>query len=450
MNGSFKKLFSAKLFLFFLALVFAVNFGYALIHQIKPSVDARAYNQIANNLVEKGEYRMSLEGSFFEDDSIVKVGPGYEFFLAGIYSFWGQKYWIVWLGQSLLFILSLILLGILIIKIFNKEDKIEWKKFYFTIIPAAFFVDIIQLNGMLLGETLFIFLITLSIFVFYLNLEKVSWQRGASLGIILGISYLVRPVALVVLMVFLGALFIKKRYKKLFLCLAIFLAVQAPWVLRNYDVYNRVILTHTTAGGVDLLSGNYPGNHGEFRSDFELYEKIEAESNNQIEFYESSLNWFFDFAKNNPLGLFFIWIEKGIIFWSLTKTGGFWFHYFNNYEQAGTILLSILSYIFIFGTAIIYSLKILKEKFKGDIFSKAMVGSATLLMFVSVVTIVSSRYRITLLPFVIILSAGYWWNKNSFNYKYYLLTGGWLLLATALDLYLQYDKFLEKIGLVIS
>jgi len=445
-----KFLLKTRHFVVFLAIVFLFSFGYSLVHQIKPAVDARAYEAIARNLVEIGEYRLNLEGPLAEDHSIVKVGPGYEFFLAGIYSVFSQGHWIIWLSQSLMFILTLILLGILIIKIFNREEKIEWKKFYFTIIPAAFFVDVIQLNAMLLGESLFIFLLSLALFIFYWNLERDDLRKVISLGLIMGGLYLVRPVALVVLVIFLITFLLKKNYKNLVLVGLIFAVIQVPWVLRNYQVYDKVILTHTTAGGVDLLSGNYPGNHGEFRSDFELYRQIEAESVTPIKFYESSSKWFFDFAKNNPLTLLLIWAEKGVIFWSMTKTGGFWFHYFNNYEQGATVLLSILSYILVFGTAIIYSLKVFREKFKDDLFLKGLVGSALLLMLVSVVTIISSRYRITLLPLALILSAGYWWRKSDFNYKYYLIAGGWLVAATALDLWMQYDKFLQKIGLILS
>ena len=73
-----------------------------------------------------------------------------------------------------------------------------------------------------------------------------------------------------------------------------------------------------------------------------------------------------------------------------------------------------------------------------------------LLMMVSVVTIVSSRYRLTLFPFAVILSAGYWFEKEKFDYRYYIITGGWLVFATIFDLMLQYDKFLYKIGLLLS
>ncbi|MFA5173383.1 MAG: glycosyltransferase family 39 protein [Candidatus Paceibacterota bacterium] len=447
---SFKFLFSAKHFYVFLFLVFLASFGYSLIHNIKPAVDARAYDTIAKNLVNFGEYRLGSENTLMEDDSIVKVGPGYEFFLAAVYSIFGEKTWIIWFLQSLFYSLTILILAILIEAFFGKGEREDWKKIYFVLIPAGFFIDMIELNAMLLSESLFIFLTSVSVLIFYSNLEKKDSRKSFFLGFILGILYLVRPVALMILFSFLSVLFFKKEYKTVLAVIFVFSALQVPWISRNYQVYDSILLTHTTAGGVDLLSGNYPGNHGEFRSDFDLYRETEEKSSNQIAFYDNSLKWFLDFAKENPVSLSLVWTEKGIIFWSPTKTGGFWFHYFNSFEQTLTILFSILSYVLIFGTALVYSLKTAKEKAKNT-FSKAMIFSMIFLFLVSVITIVSSRYRITLLPFAVILSAGYWFSeKGEISWKMQLAPLLFFTIAASLDLYLQIDKFWQKIGTIIS
>jgi hypothetical protein len=397
-----------------------------------------------------GEYRLSLKNTLAEDDSIVKVGPGYEFFLAIIYSVFGEKIWIIWFLQSLFYSLSVLILAILIEAFFGTREKEDWKKIYLILIPAGFFIDAIELNAMLLSESLFIFLTAVTILIFYLNLEKRDLKKSFFLGLVLGILYLIRPVALMILVVFLAALLFKKEYKTVLAVLIVFSTLQIPWIARNYQIYDRILLSHTTAGGVDLLSGNYPGNHGEFRSDFDLYRETEEKSSNQIAFYDNSLKWFSDFAKKNPVSLSLIWAEKGIIFWSPTKTGGFWFHYFNSFEQALTILFSILSYVFIFGTALVYSLKIIKEKAKNT-FSKAMIFSMIFLFLVSAITIVSSRYRITLLPFAVILSAGYWFSKNKeISWKMQAAPFLFFAAAAGLDLYLQAEKFWQKIETLIS
>lgn len=442
-----KFLISKKHFLFFLFLVFAVNFGYAFIHKIRPAVDARAYDAIAMNLAERGEYRLG-EGELLKDDAILKVGPGYEFFLAGVYFIFGQKYWLIWLIQSFLFVFSIFLVSALAIELFYKEKKVNWRNFYIALMPAAFFADIIQLNAMLMGESVFIFLTTAAIVVFYFEIQKPSLLKSLGLGFLLGLLYLTRPVAVALVAGFLGIIVLKKQYKSLVLILSVFLILQIPWVIRNYEVYGKFLPTHTAAGGVDFLSGNYPGNHGEYRSDFELYQKIEAEDPTPMGFYENSTKWFLNFAKEEPIKLAGVWLEKSVIFWSMTKTGGFWFHYFNKGEQAATIIMSIISYFLIYGTAIAYLMKYIKEKFRGNDFLKAMFVSAFFLTLISIMTIISSRYRLTLLPMMLVFSFGFWAEEK--KWKYGFLAGGWILLATFLDLFLQYDKFLDKIGIIIS
>ncbi|MDD4761544.1 MAG: hypothetical protein PHZ25_00775 [Candidatus Pacebacteria bacterium] len=440
-------LFSKKHFVVFLFLVFLASFSYALIHEIRPAVDAKAYDIIAMNLVENGEYRLG-EGELEKNDAILKVGPGYEFFIAAIYFIFGQKYWLVWLIQSLLFVSSIFLVSALAIGLFYKERKVNWRNFYIALVPAAFFIDVIQLNAMIMGETLFIFLTTAAIVVFYFNIQKPSLLKSSGLGFLLGLLYLTRPVALALVAGFLGTVFFKKQYKSFILILSVFLILQIPWIVRNYEVYGKILPTHTAAGGVDFLSGNYPGNHGEYRSDFELYQKIEAEDPTPMGFYENSTKWFLNFAKEEPIKLAGVWLEKSVIFWSMTKTGGFWFHYFNKGEQAATIIMSIISYFLIYGTAIAYAVKLLKDKFKGNDFLKAVFVSTFFLVLISIITIISSRYRLTLLPIMLIFSFGFWAEEK--KWKYISLAGVWIVFATFLDLFLQYDKFLDKIGIIVS
>ena len=57
-----RKIIGTRIGYWFLILVIVVNFGYALAHQIKPAVDARAYDTIAQN-----------------DEVIFKVRPGLSF-----------------------------------------------------------------------------------------------------------------------------------------------------------------------------------------------------------------------------------------------------------------------------------------------------------------------------------------------------------------------------------
>ena len=71
-----------KILLIFSALVFGAGIAYSFYFKITPAIDARAYNDIAWNIAQGNGYRESADVPFEKDNSIVRVGPGYEFFLA--------------------------------------------------------------------------------------------------------------------------------------------------------------------------------------------------------------------------------------------------------------------------------------------------------------------------------------------------------------------------------
>ena len=65
---------------------------YSFYFKIAPVVDARVYDTIAVNILEGGAYKEDLSKSYEFDTAIIRVGPGYEFFLAGIYYLFGHHY----------------------------------------------------------------------------------------------------------------------------------------------------------------------------------------------------------------------------------------------------------------------------------------------------------------------------------------------------------------------
>ena len=91
-----------KILIFLMLGVFFVALLYSLYFHIEPSVDARAYDKIAWNMVQGNGYKEQANLSYDEDIAILRVGPGYEFFLAGIYWLFGHHIWIVWIINALL------------------------------------------------------------------------------------------------------------------------------------------------------------------------------------------------------------------------------------------------------------------------------------------------------------------------------------------------------------
>ncbi len=86
-----------------------------------PRVDARAYDRIAWNLAQGFGYveDVSMAETPVKDDAIIRVGPGYQFFLAGVYVMAGHQYWVVWLLHALLRGASVVLIYMIARQLFT-------------------------------------------------------------------------------------------------------------------------------------------------------------------------------------------------------------------------------------------------------------------------------------------------------------------------------------------
>ena len=100
MSFSLKKY--GKLYIILFA-VFVASLCYSFYYRIKPVVDASAYDHVGYNLSRGCGYVQDDAncGHPERDDAIGRVGPGYQFFLAVIYSVFGHKIWIVWFFHAL-------------------------------------------------------------------------------------------------------------------------------------------------------------------------------------------------------------------------------------------------------------------------------------------------------------------------------------------------------------
>ena len=111
-----------KILILILLFSFLVSLAYSFYFQIKPAVDARAYDVIAQNIVAGNGYREDPGGDIAQDNAITRVGPLYEFTLAGIYKIFGHQYGPVWIFQALLHALSAWLIYLTAMLIFAESE----------------------------------------------------------------------------------------------------------------------------------------------------------------------------------------------------------------------------------------------------------------------------------------------------------------------------------------
>lgn len=455
-NRLINRMLKRNLLIVFLA-IFLVNVGYAFIYQIRPMVDAAAYDQIAQNLITHHVYveNSANINNVSIDGAIGRVGPGYEFFLAFVYNFFGRHLWIVWILQAALYAASIVLMALLALEFFP-ELSARPKLFYGLAFLWGVLIDAVQLNAMLMTESLFNVLMVLGLFLFYRHAYTAasdSWQRGVLLGLVLGLLTLVRPTGLLlyaVLMLFIWLY--RKHLKKYALCsLLIFIAVQVPWVVRNYVVYDQFLI-HTTAGGVDLLSGNYPGNHGEFTANFDFLKDLYASNPAPTDFQKAATGWYINFWKTEPIQAASILLEKSVIFFALTKTSGFWFHYFSSKDQIATVLLSIIENVIIIGGFFMFLILVIRDFFKKRKPNEKQVlfiGIILALIASPILTIISNRYRLPLAIFSLLLIAYDYVELGKLEKKTKILVislaAAALFLTSVTDLALQFGKFQERL-----
>ncbi len=454
---------SRRAFIFVFFFIAATQIAYALTYRIVPAVDARAYDRIAQNIVVHGLYAegdVSLSDfSIVDDLAISRVGPGYEYLLASIYAIFGRHIWIIWVLQALLYAGTVTIVGSLALKLMPEWATPSKKSSFVAVLMfSGFFIDAVQLNAMLMTESLALFLLALVGWFLYAHtfaLEHVTWKSGAALGALLGLAILTRT-NYVALLVPLIALFFYYRFHfrwgYLVAFFALCIAVQAPWIVRNYHVYDTFVF-HTTAGGNNFFVGNYPSNHGVFETSFPEYQKLVAEYPNPVDLEQASKDAYSQFLSDHPGKAFAVLIEKSFLFFSLTKTSGFWFHYFGRLDHWGTVFLSIAqNTIFLFSFFLFICMAILRSyrEWRWLRWEMFLVVSSIFLMAPSIATIISNRYRLLLLVIYIpaLLYAVQEWHAYSKKERIVLvaLPAVLIIFSTLLDVALQMEKVIGRVS----
>jgi 4-amino-4-deoxy-L-arabinose transferase-like glycosyltransferase len=177
------------------------------------------------------------------------VGPGYSLFLAAHYSVFGFNLDVVRLTQILLGAISCVLLMLTAQILFNRKIG-----FISGILLALYPLDFYQ-SGLVISEQLFSFLFMLFVYInikVFSNLKKGKITNTLLLsaffcGIVLGLSALVRPNALIIpVALLLIILFSPNELRKNLLIIigvimvGFFISIM-PWIIRNYILFDKFI-----------------------------------------------------------------------------------------------------------------------------------------------------------------------------------------------------------------
>ena len=435
-----------KILLIILIISFGACLCYSLYFKIKPLVDARAYDVIALNIVNGNGYRENLSVDLAHD--LGRIGPLYEYFLAGIYKIFGHNYVWVWFFQALLHAVSAWLIYKTSQIIFSGSGK----KRKIGLLAAGFFgfyPDLIEISAMLMTETLYLFLICLALYVFFLYFIRLKGYLAVLLGIVAGLAVLARPPALFLLPIMFFYPISKRKFFHAGLFLALLFLVFLPWTIRNYEAYNA-IMPFGAVGNLNFWIGNYHGANGEQISSSEFPEIKKYFETHQVKDISSeSMRQFKNFLQEYPIEFVKLTALRINKYFSFIRPMGFWF-YQKGIGQLLFILSSALASVILFILGFAGLMKSIKLKNKALYYLMALAVMTPLIIFI---TVVETRYRFQIYPLFAIFAGFFladlferqkWWTN-----KILCLTTIFLVLNSLIDFFLSVEKIREKLSLFL-
>jgi 4-amino-4-deoxy-L-arabinose transferase-like glycosyltransferase len=204
-----------------------------------------------------------------------------------------NNYQAVRIVQALISIITALIIAVWSYILFGK--KCFFVTLLITSIYPPFYLFYFGCSS-ILSETLYIFLLTLSLFIFYKGIQSQRMWLFVTAGFLWGLSSLTRPASLPIFPVMIFILWLERpRVGKFFGKSALFiiglmLAI-TPWLFRNYLVFKKFPVFTTLFGGA-FHSAYHPGpedgDGAKFYRDFLYPEEIKLKSNGMDEPERSS------------------------------------------------------------------------------------------------------------------------------------------------------------------
>lgn len=283
--------------------------------------------EIALNLLKTGEFKMMHRDIY---DYCFQF-PLFSFIQFFIFRIGLEISWVA-IFQLLISSASAYLLYYIIIYLFDLFDFPQWAKkekeiialwsaVAFLIHPAISYYQIVNIHPF----TLDLFFPLLVIFLSLKYIKHPDILGIILIGIALGVSILNRTTLLVSIIPFclmsLKVYPIKKSLAQIFIVLFMAFAVVTPWLIRNYAIYNKIMMTTTTGEIIwkGSIYGSDGGNHltsGKHYLDVLTgYEKEQIEKMDVLERQNFFVDKYFSILNNDPTQIIKMYFVKLENFW---------------------------------------------------------------------------------------------------------------------------------------
>jgi 4-amino-4-deoxy-L-arabinose transferase-like glycosyltransferase len=273
---------------------------------------------------------------------------------------------------------------------------------------AAFLVSIwpvfIQFTTILASTLIFIFLILLILYIWG-NQKIPLITRAVFLGALICGATFVRPPALALIVIlpileWIGKKPLRESLLSFVIAVTTASLLFAPWVYRNYQVFNQFVLVSAN-GGANLWMGNHEGSTGAYTPLPELGFKDEVDRD---KYYK---NQAIEFITQNPTKYIKLAIKRAITTYKSETIGIVWNAALEKKLNATGLfiakLISSLYWWLMLGLAIIGIFTILRKK-EMSLFNVLMVTLGYFFIF-PILTVAQDRYHLPINPFLAMFAA---------------------------------------------
>ena len=409
-----RKTFFFCLFFLALAIRLCAIFFYTLFPTPKAGINADyEYGIIARAIADGIGYSMSIakpDNSHISQSIInywptANQTPFFPYFLSFFYSFSEGPiaFFLIRIIHAVFSALTCIIMYLITLRL------IHYKGAFVLGILCSFYPLFVSIMVRIVPETFFTFWISLTIlFLFFLK-DDPSLRNIAITGLLMGITLLNSNV-ITPFLPFIGIwLFLNlkgvlhNKLLKICLVFSIAILVIAPWLVRNYLVFNKFPLLKSTAG-LNLWLGNNPSSSGTFfsKGGEDLFDVItkkfpEGFKLSEVEqdaiFYREAI----DYIKANPFNYLKLVIKRFYYFWWFPPdefaTGST-----TSYKKLMTVPYTVILILCIMGI-----FNIMRENWRGCLLIIALMLSISLMYSLFVVG--HLRYRVPVEPYVLLFAS---------------------------------------------
>lgn len=202
----------------------------------------------------RGAIHLVLQGDYYDEGQWLRP-PMTSLFLAGIFAVTGINIPLAMLVQCVLSAATCMVLAEIARSVFASQ-----RVGIAAGLLSALFLPFASYASQMYAETLFIFFIAVALLLFEIARRRgMPWRWLLAGGVVWGLATLTRPVGLYALPMMMAWVWVRsqagQRYKPALALLIGFVLVITPWAIRNYTVYDQVVLVDTN-GGVSFWLGN--------------------------------------------------------------------------------------------------------------------------------------------------------------------------------------------------